>query len=35
MTYGTWNISSFYIAHALNLVTSEAEKYKINLIGVK
>jgi Endonuclease/Exonuclease/phosphatase family. len=35
MRFGTWNVRSRYRAGALDLVTSEIEKYRMDLVGVQ
>ena len=33
--FGTWNVRSLYRAGALGLVTSEIDKYRMDLVGVQ
>jgi hypothetical protein len=35
MRFGIWNIRSLYRAGAQGLVTTEIEKYRMNLVGVQ
>ena len=35
MRVGTWNVRSLYRAGALGLVTSEIDKYRMELIGYR
>ena len=35
MRFGTWNVRNLYRAGALGLVTSEIEKYRMDLVGVQ
>ena len=33
--FGTWNVKSLYRAGVLGLVTSEIDKYRMDLVGVQ
>jgi hypothetical protein len=33
--FGMWNVKSLYRAGALGLVTSEIDKYRMDLVGVQ
>ena len=35
MRFGTWTVRTLYRAGALGLVTSEIDKYKMDLVGVQ
>ena len=35
MRFGTWNVRSLYRAGALGLVTSEIDKYRMDVVGVQ
>ena len=35
MRFGTWNVRSLYRAGALGLVTSEIDKYRMDLVGIR
>ena len=35
MRFGTWNVRSLYRARPLGLVTSEKDKYRMDLVGVQ
>ena len=35
MRFGMWNVRNLYRAGALGLVTSEIEKYRMDLVGVQ
>ena len=35
MRFGTWNVRSLYRVGALGLVTSELDRFRIDLVGVQ